>query len=987
MSALTDFLAQPGAAQCTDTTSLTRALYSTDASIYRVEPQAVAHPRTVDELTTVVRAALQVGLPIVARGAGTSCAGNAVGEGLVIDVARHLNQIGRIDPDARTAVVQPGMVQQALQVAARPHGLRFGPDPSTATRCTIGGMIGNNACGPRALGYGRSSDNVVSLQVLTGTGELVTLGEGSTDAGPLPPLRELVAANLGTIRTEFGHFSRQVSGYSLEHLLPEKGFATGRFFSGTEGTLGIITQATVRLVSDAPHSRMLALGYPTMAEAADAMPAVLPFGPVACEGMDRRIVDVVARQHGASAVPELPRGDGWVFVELVGEDADEVQQRAEGLLAACGALDGWIVTDPLVVKALWKIRADGAGLAGVSLERPAYAGWEDSAVPPERLGAYLRDFDALLAEHQLQGLPYGHFGDGCVHCRIDFPLDAPGGAAGYRAFVEQAAALAARYGGSMSGEHGDGRARSALLPAMYSPETISLFGQVKQLFDPNNLLNPGVLVDPRPVEADIRVAATLGSPLRTEHPDFVQAVHQCTGVGKCLADATAGGGIMCPSYQATREEKDSTRGRARVLQEMVNGSLVSQGWRSPEVHEALDLCLSCKGCSRDCPTGIDMPSYKSRVLYESYRGRLRPMSHYALGWLPRWGRLVTRVPGVGAIANLGTQLPGTKHLVRLAAGVDQRRPMPEFRVAGSARREFKNLAPLDPATTAEPVEASKSPTEARHADETTPSPYAPARLVRGIASRVTRRRHRATPQDPGSAFNGKPVVIWVDSFTDSFVGNQLAGLVQSLVAAGFEPRVLQEEACCGLTWITTGQLDGARKQLRSALEVLHPIVEAGVPIVGLEPSCMAVWRSDAKELLPDDPRVEQLAAAIHTLAELLGTVEDLALPDLSGHTIIAQPHCHHAAVLGWAADAALLERTGATVVTLGGCCGLAGNFGVERGHYEVSVKVAEHDLLPALRANPDAIVLADGFSCRKQVKDLEARDSMTLGELLAAHQG
>lgn len=975
MSALDEFLARPGTAGCTSTTTLDRALYSTDASIYRVVPQAVARPRTTEELATVVRAALEVGLPMVARGAGTSCAGNAVGEGLVVDVARHLNQVTAIDADARTAVVQPGVVQESLQQLVRPHGLRFGPDPSTSTRCTIGGMIGNNACGPRALGYGRSADNVVALDVLTGTGELLHLGSGGADAPVLGSLKELVEANLGTIRTEFGHFSRQVSGYSLEHLLPENRFAVERFLSGTEGTLGIITSATVRLVSDAPVSLTLALGYPTMPEAADAMPAILPFQPVACEGMDRRIYDVVVRRHGAGSVPDLPRGDGWIFLELVGEDAGDVRHRAEGLIAAAGALEGWIVDDPATAKALWKIRADGAGLAGVSLDNPAWPGWEDSAVPPARLGDYLREFDALLTSHGLQGLPYGHFGDGCVHCRIDFPLDGDNGPARYRAFVEQAAALAARFGGSMSGEHGDGRARSALLPAMYSPEAIGLFGQVKQLFDPKNLLNPGVLVDPVPVEADIRVAATVGSPLRTEAPDFVQAVHQCTGVGKCLADSTKGGGVMCPSFQATRDEKDSTRGRARVLQEMVNGSLVSQGWRSPEVAEALDLCLSCKGCTRDCPTGIDMPSYKSRVLYESFKGRLRPMSHYALGWLPRWGRLVTKVPGLGAIANLGTQMPGSKHLVRWAAGVDQRRPMPEFRVAGSARAA--GLAPrLDLAETVR-RRAAASP-EAEHSDHTTPTAY-----EHPVEQEPANDASQGTP----AAAHGQGVVaIWVDSFTDSFVGEQLAGLVQTLVGAGFEPRVIREDACCGLTWITTGQLDGARTQLRGALDVLHPIAEAGIPIVGLEPSCMAVWRSDAKELLPDDPRVAVVAEGVHTLAELLLTVDGLELPSLAGHTIVAQPHCHHSAVLGWASDAEVLRRTGAEVITLGGCCGLAGNFGVERGHYEVSVKVAEHDLLPALREHPDAIVLADGFSCRKQVSDLEQRRAMTLGELLASHR-
>ncbi|HSN44098.1 MAG TPA: FAD-binding oxidoreductase, partial [Propionibacteriaceae bacterium] len=435
MDSLTSFLTSLDDTTCLDTSSLTRALYSTDASLYRVVPQVVARPRNRDELLTVARAALAAGLPVTTRGAGTSCAGNAVGTGVIIDVSRHLDSIISIDPDARTATVEPGVVQASLQRAAQPFGLRFGPDPSTHTRCTIGGMIGNNACGPRALGYGRTSDNMVALEVVTGTGELITIG-GDDLASPLPALRDLVGANLGTVRLNFGRFGRQVSGYSLEHLLPERGFDVARFFAGTEGTLGIIVQATVRLVTDAPVAVMVALGYPTMADAADAMPVILPFRPTACEGMDRRIADVVARRRGPDAVPPLPRGDGWVFVELVGDDASEVLERAQGLLEASGALEGWVVDDPDRAKVLWKIREDGAGLAGASLDNPAYPGWEDAAVPPARLGAYLRDFDALLTRHGLQALPYGHFGDGCVHARIDFPLDQEGGTTRYRAFVE-----------------------------------------------------------------------------------------------------------------------------------------------------------------------------------------------------------------------------------------------------------------------------------------------------------------------------------------------------------------------------------------------------------------------------------------------------------------------------------------------------------------------------------------------------------------------
>ncbi len=916
---LTHQLQRRGVRHALDSTKLTRALYSSDASLYRVVPEAVAHPRSVEETVAVLDAARAVGMPVTTRGAGTSCAGNAVGPGLIIDTSRYLNQIGTIDREARTAQVEPGVVQSVLQAAAAPYGLRFGPDPSTHNRCTIGGMIGNNACGPRALGFGKTADNVVALDVITGSGERILLdgNQRPADFASLTGLQHIVQANLATIRTEFGTFGRQVSGYSLEHLLPENRFDVASFLAGTEGTLGVIVGATVRLVADAPYKIMIALGYPSMAEAADAAPVIVTHSPTAAEGLDRRIVEVVRRTQGDAAVPPLPRGEGWMFVELVGDEPGELRSRADALLAAAGALDGWVVDNPREAMALWKIREDGAGLAGVSLARPAYPGWEDAAVPPEHLGAYLRDFDALLDAYGLDGLPYGHFGDGCVHVRIDFPLTEADGGGVHQAFVEQAATLVAGYGGSMSGEHGDGRARSGLLPLMYSPAAIKLFGQVKAAFDPENQLNPGVLVDPRPVNADLRAVALVG---KVDH--FAEQVHRCSGVGKCLADITPGLGVMCPSYQATHQEKDSTRGRARVLQEMINGGVVELGWKSPAVHQALDLCLSCKGCARDCPTGIDMAAYKSQVLDHTYAGKLRPRAHYALGWLPRWGRMITRYRGLASLINFTTGTPGLRRLVRWGAGVDQRRSLPKF-----ADRAASSRVEVPPST-------------------------------------------------------GRPVVVWVDSFSECFTGDGVPAVFEVLVAAGYAPRFLERSACCGLTWISTGQLDGARRQLRAALDELHPQVAAGTPIVGLEPSCLAVWRSDAGELL-DDPRVAEVAAGVFTLAELLERTPDWRPPDLSGVELVAQPHCHHASVLGWRADAALLASTGATVTTVGGCCGLAGNFGVERGHYEVSVKVAEHDLLPAAADHPDAIVLADGFSCRTQLAELADRKAITLAELLA----
>jgi len=542
----------------------------------------------------------------------------------------------------------------------------------------------------------------------------------------------------------------------------------------------------------------------------------------------------------------------------------------------------------------------------------------------------LRDFDTLLAKHGLHALPYGHFGEGCVHARIDFPFDRPGGTARYRAFMLDAGDLVTRYGGSMSGEHGDGRARSELLPKMYSAEALQVFREIKDVWDPDGLLNPGTIVDPVQTDADVRVAETVFAPLRASDPDFVRAVHLCVGNAKCLADTTAAGGVMCPSYLATGDQFYSTRGRARMLQEMVNGSIV-KGWNAPELLDALDLCLACKGCRRDCPTGVDMAAYKSRTLSEAYRRRLRPVSHYTLGFLPLWGRLVTRVPGLAGLANAVFKVPVLGGALKSVAGIDPRRPVPHFRTQGSAVRRG-------------------------------------AAAVSGIADELA----------------GRPeVAVWVDSFSEAFSEQALPALVKVLVAAGFAPRIITDDACCGLTWITTGQRGIARSKLLSALDVLAPIAASGVPIVGMEPSCMTVWKTDAFELLPDDERVASVSAAIVTLAQLLAK-SSWKPPSLDGVSVVAQPHCHQASVLGWDAEAALLKATGAKVTTVGGCCGLAGNFGVEKGHYDISVKVYEHDLGPAIEAaGPDAVILADGFSCRKQVADLANRQAVTLAELLA----
>ncbi len=931
-----------------------RAEYSSDASNYRVIPRAVVFPRSADDVLAAAAVCRELAVPLTARGGGTSIAGNSVGPGVVLDLSRHLNQVVSVDPGARTAVVQPGVVLDQLQRAAGRHGLRFGPDPSTHSRCTVGGMIGNNSCGAHAMAYGTTAANVVALDALDGAGRRLRIAAGH-DA--VPGLGAFVAERVAPLSHEFGRLRRQVSGYSLEHLLPSRNGNLARALTGTEGTCCIVLGATVSLVPVPAATALCVLGYPDMPAAADDVPGLDSEAVLALEGIDARLVDVVRAHRANAAVPALPAGAAWLFAEVGGASAAEALAAARSLAAVAGAVDSLVVPAGPEAATLWRIREDGAGLGSRTADgAPAWPGWEDAAVPPEHLAPYLREFTALLDGHHLDGLLYGHFGDGCVHIRIDLPLaDHP---ERLRPFLAEAAQLVAGYGGSISGEHGDGRARGELLPIMYSRAAIDAFAAFKGLFDPDGLLNPGVIVDARPVDADLRLPAARplraagGFALAADGGDLSRAVHRCVGMGKCRADNGPAGGFMCPSYLATRDEKDSTRGRARVLQELANGSLVTGGWRAPEVHEALDLCLSCKACSRDCPVAVDMATYKSEVLHQAYRGRLRPRSHYALGWLPRWTRLTAAAPG---LARAALRLRPVTGLARRLGGIDPRRPLPEL---------------------------------ARH-------PGTPARLRRQLPAAVLATTGATPARDQ--------VVIWADTFTRAFSPQVAESAAAVLAEAGFEVIVPDRSLCCGLTWISTGQLGGARARLRAAVAGLARYAGQGVTVVGLEPSCTAVLRGDLTDLLHGDPRARAVAAATRTLAETLlgagagnGTGTSADSPartgprDLSwlrgrlaGKRIIAQPHCHHHAVMGYHADLAVLRAAGAHAEVLAGCCGLAGNFGMERGHYEVSAAVAEQALLPALRAAPEGtLLLADGFSCRVQASQLAGWPALHLAELL-----
>ncbi len=1074
----------------------TRARYSSDAGLTRIPPLAVAFPRTPEQALAAFDLARAHGVPLTARGGGTSCASNAIGPGLVLDFSRHMNRVLSIDPEACTATVEPGCVGSTLQAAAAKHGLRFGPDPSSQNRATIAGMVANNACGPHATAWGRTSDNIVALDCVDGRGRRFTATTSHDSAlRDVPGLASLIDSHLAPIRTQLGRFKRQVSGYSLEHLTPEGGRNLAAMLTGTEGTLVLILSVTVRLVPlpDAPV--LAALGYRSMIEAADDVPALLAHSPLAVEGMDRRLVDVVRAHKGPGAVPALPEGEGWLLVEVgaPGEDVTASLERARALCAASAAVDTVVYPPGAQASALWRIRADGAGLGGRTPpdgagggDQQAWPGFEDAAVPPENLGAYLRDFTALMEEFDIDGLLYGHFGDGCVHVRLAMPLETPAGVAHSRAFLQSAARICAAHGGSVSGEHGDGRARGELLRFMYSPEMLDLFARVKHVFDPGNLLNPGVLAAPmdeaeaasrararalaarsggagglaahgmpnsafsdrddaRTSRSDLfpaggasgasgasdasgapadgalelqpgdgpdgglarlsapRSAAsgvaggTSGAPadgalelqpgvdpldanLRrvAAHPmpadggfafthdggDFTAAVHRCTGVGKCRAGVP--GTFMCPSYLATRDEKDVTRGRARILQEAANSQLV-KAIDSPEVLEALDLCLACKACSADCPAGVDMARYRSEALFRTYRGRMRPLSHYTLGWLPRLTRVTARVPGLASIANAVMSVAPLRSLAFRIIGLDPRRGMPALQsgtfTAWARRRSL--LADGVPASA-----SSDAVSDARERDAAPASSMSDSPILSG-------------PCDPG----GRPyALVWADSFSQTLDDAGARAVVDVLEANGFAP-IVAPDACCGLTWITTGQLTGAKKHLASLLGVLGPFAASGIPIVGVEPSCTAVLRDDLLDLLPEDPRSMLVSGATRTLAEVLSAVPASArrLPSLEGVEIVAQPHCHHYSVMGWDADQALLESLGARVTRLEGCCGLAGNFGMEAGHYDLSVAVASHSLLPSLSAQPDAVYLADGFSCRTPAAQLAGRGGVHLATLLAGY--
>jgi FAD/FMN-containing dehydrogenase/Fe-S oxidoreductase len=924
-----------------------RALYSTDASNYRLIPLGVVVPRHEGDVIVAARLARDNEVAILPRGGGTSLAGQTCNRALVLDFSKYLNSIHLIDPARSLAVVEPGVVLSQLNATAAKHDLQFAPDPTTKDRCCLGGMIGNNSCGAHSVQYGKTVDNLLEVDALLYDGTRMRLGPNDNEqiahsvarggrAGEI--VSQLIALrdrHADRIRGGFPHIPRRVSGYNLDQLLPENGFNLARALTGSEGTLALTLSATVRLVPRPRYRALLMMGFRDMFEAADQVPWILEHRPQALEGFDNRLVEFCRIKAGASDVERmLPPGGGYLMVEFGADTADEARGRAAELAtqaehqpvrAACK-----LFSEEREQKAVWELRESGQGASAVIAGRPrTWPGAEDVAVAPAKLGGFLRRFTALLDRHHLEAATfYGHFGDGCVHCRINFDFSNPNGVQRFRSAMVDIADLVAEFGGSLSGEHGDGRARSELLPKIFEPQLIEAFAEFKRIFDPGNRMNPGVIVAPDALDANLRATAP-ARPIHT-HFDFSAdqgfggAASRCVGIGKCRH---LEGGTMCPSYMATREEAHSTRGRAHLLYEALTGDFLAGGEADSVVHDALDLCLACKGCKRECPAGVDMATYKAEFLSHYYQRNRRPPSAHLFGRIHQATMLVQFTP---RLANWLMKSQGVKNLLHTHFGIHPERTLPAF-ATQSFRSWFRRPGP--------------------------------------------------------SVRHGRTVVLFPDTFTNFFEPQVARAAVEVLQRAGFEVEIPDVDLCCGRPLFDQGMLDTARHWLARVMDTLSPMVNAGKTIVGLEPSCLLTFRDELPGLFPNDPRAAKLARSSLMFDEFLAReVGEFALPALSGRTALLHGHCHQKAIAGLDNEITILKRISGLELQLpdSGCCGMAGAFGYDADHFEVSRAVGERVLLPAVRAaNPQTIIISDGFSCRSQIAHFcDGRRALHLAEVL-----
>ena len=928
-----------------------RALYATDASNYRQVPIGVVIPRHADDVLRTIATARTYDAPILARGGGTSLAGQCCNYAVVLDCSKYMHRLVGIDVAGRSARVQPGLVLDDLRHAAEQHHLTFGPDPSTHNHCTLGGMIGNNSCGVHSVMAGETSENVIEMDVATYDGLRLRVGRtsdhqldeiiahGGREADLYRRLIALRDRYADLIRSRFPNIPRRVSGYNLPALLPEHGFDVAKALVGSESTCVTVLEATVRLVSSPRVRSLLVLGYPDVYAAGDHIPDILRAKPIGLEGMDDRLVeDMTKMKIHPDDVKLLPEGRGWLLAEFGGESKDEADGQAHRcmeLLQAAGHPPSMKLFDRRRdEQVIWAVRESGLGAtAHVPGEQVTWEGWEDSAVPVERLGDYLRALRRLFEKYRYACALYGHFGQGCVHTRIDFDLQTQEGISRFRSFLFEAADLVKSFGGSLSGEHGDGQSRAELLPRMFGPELIGAFEEFKAIWDPDGKMNPGKIVRPFRVDENLRLGSDYHPPdpqtdftFPQDEYSFSRATLRCVGVGECRRQA---GGTMCPSYRATREELHSTRGRARLLFEMLEGDPLTRGWRNDTVKEALSLCLACKGCKGDCPVHVDMATYKAEFLAHYYKGRLRPRSAYSMGLIHRWARWASWAPGM---ANFITQTPGLCDVVKMLGGISPHRRMPRF------------------------------------------------------AAETFQAWHRQRAKRAGG---GQPVLLWPDTFNNYFYPETARAATEVLEAAGCAVFVPQTNLCCGRPLYDFGMLRQAKRHLQQILCELASTIRSGMPLVVLEPSCAAVFRDELGNLFPHDEDARRLAKQTFTLAEFIDKrLPDWELPQ-SHQSVTVHGHCHQKAVIGLGAEERVLDRLGLNVQMLDtGCCGMAGSFGFKQEHYDLSIQIGELALLPAVRNTAiGTIVLSDGFSCRQQIEQSTDRHGMHLAEVIHQAMG
>jgi len=932
-----------------------RAVYASDASNYRQVPIGVVLPRSAEDIVAAVAVCREHGAPILARGGGTSLCGQTVNVAVVLDASKYLDRVLELDAAARTARVEPGVVCDALRASAERYGLTFGPDPATHSRCTLGGMIGNNSCGAHSVMAGKTVENIEALDVLTYDGARFWCGptsEAELDAivrrggrqGEIyDKLRSLRDRYADLIRSRFPKILRRVSGYNLDQLLPENGFNVARALVGSEGTCALTLQALARLVTSPPERVLLVIGFDDIYKAGDAVPQVLAAKPIACEGLDTGIIGGLRERNlKLDDIALLPEGQAWLMVEFGANRRDDAVAQADVLKRRLG---GNLIEDKALINRLWAIRETGASATSLNLKTTPgpdpVVGWEDAAVDPLRLGDYLREFQQLVDRYGYRTSLYGHFGDGCIHARINFELRSANGIAHWRNFLRDASELVIAYGGSLSGEHGDGQGRAEFLPLMYGPELMAAFREFKRIWDPLGRMNPGKLVDAlgevyrvdenlrqgpdyKPVTLTTRLTF-----LTSEGDGFTRAGERCIGMGKCRS---AEGGTMCPSYRATKEERYSTRGRGRLLNEMLRGEVITGGWQSEEVKEALDWCLACKGCRSDCPTHTDMASYKAEFLSHYYEGRARPVQAYSMGRIGEWAPLAARWP---RLANACTQTPGLSSIAKSIAGIAWQRSLPAI-----ARRSF-------------------------------------------CGQYDALQRSRRDPKRAGGVRRGDPVLLFPDTFSNYFRPGSALAAARVLEDCGARVDLPRERLCCGRPYYDFGLLDEAKASLEKILAVLGPQIESGTPIVVLEPGCHSVFRDELLKWFPGNAAAAKLSAQTVTLAELLQ--KRGWKPRAIGGRALLHGHCHQKALGSTKADVALLQAAGIEVDAPDlGCCGMSGSFGFRPDTYEASVKIANLAVLPRVKgAGEDAFVIANGFSCREQIEDLGGRDTLHLADVLA----